>query len=47
MTTRKFSENYNETDIFDAFAIAKAIIRQIEYYLNNENLSEMNNQFLE
>lgn len=44
--TRKFSEEYNERDIQDVFAIAKSMIRQIEYYLEKEELSEMNRQFL-
>lgn len=44
--TRKFSEEYNEKDIQDVFAISMCILIHIDYYLEREELSEMNRQFL-
>lgn len=44
--TRKFSEEYNEKDIQDVFAISMCMLIQIDYYLEREELSEMNRQFL-
>ena len=45
--SRKFKEEYDYSDVCDVFALAKCMLRQIDYYLENENLSEINEQFLE
>lgn len=47
MGTRKFNKMYNDEDIFDAFSISKRLIDQINYYLEHEELSEIERNFLE
>lgn len=44
--TRKFSEYYEYREILDVFAISRSLLRQIEYYLENEALSDMDRKFL-
>ena len=44
--TRKFSTKYSEDDIYDAFTLAQTLLNQIEYYIQNEELSEIERKFL-
>lgn len=44
--TRKFKDNYDYRDIQDVFAIVRTLLRQIQYYLEKEELSELHRQFL-
>lgn len=44
--TRKFSTKYSEDDIYDTFTLAQTLLNQIEYYIQNEELSEIERKFL-